>query len=244
MNIFKTILKWLFARFGYRIVYSFPGRVTGELLEKDLKKIIKSDSPVCFDIGANIGQTIDMLQSIFTNPHIHAFEPSPTLFQTLEKKNSAAKNVSLYQKAMGEKTGQMELKRYSAPVMNSLLVLEDCASADFNQSISLESTEKVEIVTVDQMVLELGLEFMDLLKCDTQGYDMKVLQGAHGILSKGAVGAVLIELIFRPMYKNQDFAPAIIQYLDTLGYKMVGIYEKNYKDDCLFWCNGLFIYRR
>ena len=50
---------------------------------KFIRALIPEKS-LCFDIGANTGQTIVHFRSIFRAPLIFAFEPSPATFKILE----------------------------------------------------------------------------------------------------------------------------------------------------------------
>ena len=53
---------------------------------------IKGHVKLIFDIGANIGQSIDRFQSIFPKSKIYSFEPTPNLFENLVQKYSSDNN--------------------------------------------------------------------------------------------------------------------------------------------------------
>jgi len=62
----------------------------------DIKGIIGSNlSPVIFDVGANVGQTIDALRKLFPSPTIHAFEPGRAAFDKLLQTHSKMPRVHL-----------------------------------------------------------------------------------------------------------------------------------------------------
>src|SRR5437016_4879599 len=63
-----------------------PERLTGSDLPIDLSKIISTRNPICIDVGANTGQTIDWLVRSLHHPTILAFEPSTTCFKILQQK--------------------------------------------------------------------------------------------------------------------------------------------------------------
>jgi hypothetical protein len=48
--------------------------------------------------------------------------------------------------------------------------------------------------TLDAEAARLGLERIDLLKIDVEGYEAEVLAGASELLGAGRIGAVLCEL--------------------------------------------------
>src|SRR4051812_18212186 len=69
----KSVMRPLIRRMGYDI-RRFG---LGQDAYLDIKGLIGSNlSPVIFDVGANVGQTIDALRETFPRPTIHAFEPS------------------------------------------------------------------------------------------------------------------------------------------------------------------------
>jgi hypothetical protein len=66
----------------------------------DMKRLV-SASPIIFDVGANIGQTVNNFREIFQNPHIHAFEPGRVTFTTLKKHCGNYHGVTLNDTALG-----------------------------------------------------------------------------------------------------------------------------------------------
>ena len=51
----------------------------------DMRKLVATDRPLVFDIGANRGQTIDQFRNAFARPVIHAFEPGRATFADLQR---------------------------------------------------------------------------------------------------------------------------------------------------------------
>lgn len=68
------------------LLYFKPGEPTGIDLNHDLQLLVKGRPPVIFDVGANVGQSIELFQSIFPDCHIYAFEPTASCVETLRKK--------------------------------------------------------------------------------------------------------------------------------------------------------------
>jgi hypothetical protein len=53
----------------------------GQDAYSDIKQIIGGrSSPVIFDVGANVGQTVDILLNLFPDAVLHGFEPGSTAF--------------------------------------------------------------------------------------------------------------------------------------------------------------------
>jgi FkbM family methyltransferase len=212
--------------------------VTGTDLEEDLRLLVGHDRPMCFDIGANEGQTIRMLQRAFTEPTIHAFEPSEATFQKL-KGEWFRRKVSFHPLALGSESAKREFINYRKSVLSSLLPLDENPSNRFRDT-EVVSRQTVEVQTVDGFVAENKIHRIDLLKVDTQGSDLAVLQGSAATLARGAIGHVLVELNFVPMYAGQPAAHEITSYLSQHGFALIDFYQKERDRHALAWCTALF----
>jgi hypothetical protein len=59
------------------------------------------------------------------------------------------------------------------------------------------------------------------LKIDTQGYEMKVVNGALGVLNR--IELIQVETAFFEAYHGQALIGDTIKFFDYLGYKVVSI---------------------
>src|SRR4051794_5886490 len=100
-RLFKNSVQSVLKRFGYRIVYSPQKTISGLSLTDDMKVIVGTETPLCFDVGANEGQTIEFIQSAFRAPEIYAFEPSTRTFAELRSRKFGPQ-VQIHQIALGE----------------------------------------------------------------------------------------------------------------------------------------------
>jgi hypothetical protein len=75
----KKVLRSLIRRMGYdfrklQIGEQIGPDQIGQNAYSDIKRFIApNSSPVIFDVGANVGQTIDAFREVFPQPKIHAF---------------------------------------------------------------------------------------------------------------------------------------------------------------------------
>ena len=114
----------------------------------DIKGIIGSNlSPVIFDVGANVGQTIDALRRLFPCPTIHAFEPGQAAFDSLLQTHSKIPRVHLNNLALGSKPGRQKFFEHYSSEMSSFLAL----GPDGWGQIS--SQREIEVSTVDSVLL-------------------------------------------------------------------------------------------
>jgi len=234
----KAIIQKLLSYSGLRLRQLPPDGLSATNLFEDLKKLIPSDSPICLDVGANIGQTAKKLNKTFKAPYIHAFEPSSEIFKTL-KSNVKGERMFLYNYALGNEIGKREFINYERACLSSFLTIEIHQENRFSD-VEEKKRELVELNTADSFLNENKIKKVDLLKIDTQGFDMNVLMGAEKSLENGVINYVLIELNFVKMYQNQNSPQDTIQYLKDRGLHLIDYYEKVRQNNTLAWCTALF----
>jgi len=235
---FKKIINNALGLLGLKLVRTSGERLSGVYLFEDLKTIINKETPVCLDVGANEGQTVSALCEVFSNPLIHAFEPSTEIFQTLRSKKSTGR-VFLHNVALGIKQQKRQFNNYEKSCFSSFLPFDPGADDGF-RLIGLHGNEMVEVDTVDRFLQQNDIHDVDLLKIDTQGFDLEVLSGAVNALQKGIVRNVLVELTFVKMYEGQSTPEDIIQLLKQHDIVLVDYYEKVWMNNRLAWCTALF----
>jgi FkbM family methyltransferase len=176
---------------------------------------------VIFDVGANEGQTIALARKAIEEPIIHAFEPTKTAYTILAK---AFPNVILNNFALGPKAGVQEIKEAGATTMSSLL--EPAKGGWDGQGWKdIKARYTVPVRTIDDYSLEAGIDKIELLKTDTQGYDLEVMKGAKRMFSEHRIRWVFTEITFPAMYQGQPSFEDIYSFLKERGLKLAGVYN-------------------
>ena len=237
-NLFKSLL----TKTGFFAARQFPNAVMGYDLARDLALVMNKDKPLCFDVGANKGQTIELLQDCFTTPTVHAFEPSSATFAGLSNRSfGEGGSVSLHQLALGEAVGEQTFHNYGTSELSSLLPLNRNQNESIFADQTIVSEETVTVDTLDHFCTEQGIAHIDLLKIDTQGYELSVLRGGTSLFGAGRVSAVLLELNFSPLYDGQSDPLLVFQFLRDHNLKLIDFYEKErMKNRELSWTTALF----
>lgn len=139
----------------------------GQDLRRFCQENLTPDS-VVFDIGANIGLTTFVLSQYADK--VFAFEPNPTVFPLLKQNMEANKlgNVSVHQMAVGATSGVTHFAGTSA----------------FGYMAKDASLPAVQVETVDRLVVDLGVDRLDLLKIDVEGFEPDVLAGARQTIKR------------------------------------------------------------
>jgi len=142
-------------------------------------KIRKGD--VVIDIGANVGMfTVKAAKAVGEKGLVIAVEPHPEnitlLYRNIERLK--LQNVKVIRKALG--SGKRKAKLFLATPGTSSLV---------------EREEKpflwVEVDTLDNLLSELRIRKVDLIKIDTEGSEVEILKGAQKTLNSKKVKLVI-----------------------------------------------------
>jgi FkbM family methyltransferase len=238
----KPIIKRLISPLGFDIVSSSR---SGLHVFNDVKRYLNDvhGNLQFLDVGANTGQTVAELLPNFPNCHIHAFEPTPEPFKALQKLALAhPSRVTPHQIALSNRSGTAKFFVDPFSVTNSLLEsdanLAEYRDSDPNASLSIEVT----LQTADAFCAAHGIEEIHLLKSDTQGADLSVLQGAAQLLENNRVSVILTEVLFTQFYRGQAHFEDIYKYLIERGFSFVNLYSVIHdKAGCAAWGDALFV---
>ena len=186
MNIIKKSVQKILGSLGYEI----QKKGFSNNFEVLAKLINKTENINIFDVGANEGRWIDSVNEFFKKPNIHAFEPSEKEFQILKEKYSEERNIVLNNFALGEMEDEQYFNINYKGGLNSFYDVNQNTNwfrrqqnnkKVFNENFTLKK-QKVSINTIDNYLISKNIEFIDIVKIDTQGYEPKVLEGALNAL--------------------------------------------------------------
>lgn len=186
--------------------------ISGELAF--LRQWLKDkDNPFVLDVGANVGGYSRDVVAINPSATVFAFEPHPLTFERLVSNLETYRNIRLFNCAVGDQPTRQMLydRRSEAGTMHASIyreVIEDIHQA---QSTAYE----VNVITLDEFIKEQRLVRVDLLKIDTEGYELNVLKGGVKAIHSGIFKAIQFEfnemnVVSRVFFK--DFIEALPQY--------------------------------
>ncbi|GAB4271008.1 MAG TPA: hypothetical protein DIU37_04245 [Opitutae bacterium] len=246
MITLKALLKKLIRCFGYnaeRIEGSFriykPGITSlGVTPDNDIQSLIgHKKNPIIIDAGANVGQTVEEFKNIYPSAIIHSFEPGPESFKNLQANTARWDDVFPNQAGLGDKAETKKFFQHEYSEMSSFLE----GNENFGSGKAINSIE-APIITLDDYTEEHGINFIDLIKTDTQGYDLQVLKGAKRLFQEKRVRLVFTEVIFVNMYEGHSSFEELYAYLTKHGFKLISMYDfRMYKQTYASWTDALFI---
>ncbi|MFN2542396.1 MAG: FkbM family methyltransferase, partial [Chthoniobacterales bacterium] len=83
----------------------------------------------------------------------------------------------------------------------------------------------------------------DILKSDTQGYELEVFKGAEEVIRENRIGLIYFEFIFAEMYRDLPPFDQVYRYLVERDFLLVGIYNFHRQNDLASWADILFVNR-
>ena len=231
----RRLARKILAHYGYSISRRPQG--IGADPFADMSKLVGTPRPLIFDVGANVGQSVQFFRSWFPKAEIHSFEPSPTTFELLKHNVSGDRGARVWNYGLGSQNAELEFLENSLPECSSFLPPGQSAWGAVMQKTV------VPVRTVDDFCAEHRIEKIDILKIDTQGYELEVLKGAERMCRAGVVSLVFCEMLIAEIYAGAASFGQLFDFLLSQGFLLVSFYDISYDKGLAGWMDGLFIHR-
>lgn len=141
--------------------------------ELSVLKNVVAPADTTVDVGANLGLYTRALAGL--SKRVHAFEPSPAMADLLRR--TSARNVVVHESALSDFDGgaTLHIPRAGERLSHGLASLERSAVA----------TQEVLTAAVERQRLDSVVEEdVAFVKVDVEGHELKVLQGAAGLIER------------------------------------------------------------
>ena len=197
---------------------------------------------IIFDAGANRGYITSRYRYLFPDATIHAFEPFPAAFNAMEERFRTDGSVICMRKALSQHTGQATLYTNTMDVTNALMPFAKGAPNYLPEKLMPDEAILVETVSLDDYVAGLGIERINILKLDTQGSELDILNDARNLLRSHRIDLVYSELIFVPVYEGQCEFFEVAQFPGENGYRIYDFHGFVYdRSGQLKWGDAIFL---
>ena len=191
------------------IYYGFREKSKELLLES-----IKENDTV-IDVGANVGEISLRAANIVGNNggKIYSFEPDLINFNRFLNniKINAVKNITPINKGLGNADGVFNLSVVDENIRGMNRIVES------NESLN---TSKIEVIILDNYMKIKNITRVDLIKIDTEGFEMNVIKGAKDLLKRFRP-ILFIELDEKNLIDQNSSPKEIIKHLINLNYNIV-----------------------
>lgn len=218
----KTV-KWFLARHGYAL-----HRTTAKVADPwaDILHLAHGwnySIKLFFDVGANDGETASIAIQRFPGARVISFEPHPSTYCGLMKRMGDETRFLAVNSALGSEIGEVAMFEYETSKINSLTDKARFA-VRFDQKAHRIS---VRCTTLDAYCAENGIEEIDVLKIDTEGFDFVVLQGGGAMLQNHAIKFIYFE--FNDLHPKGGTCGGALMPIEALlrphGYRFVASYN-------------------
>ncbi len=212
--------------------------------------IQKADVKRIIDVGASIGETTNDFLDWFPSSSVVAFEPLPSSFKKLSERRENAwtsRQVYLRPYALSDQEGRKLLHESELkPTTSSFAPINRFAGTRFShRGLSPDSPSAMEVDDSDVRLVEVPVTTLDrhfagyfpekewtgggidLLKVDTQSWDLYVLRGGERLLRETKL--VLLEWIFDDVYGKPSPLHELDFYMESCGFHLWDI-SHIYKD--------------
>tara|TARA_B100000029_G_C17181502_1_gene817149 strand:- start:16 stop:732 length:717 start_codon:yes stop_codon:yes gene_type:complete len=209
---------------------------------KALNSILGDNIEIFFDVGAHRGETIKLILKNFKVKKIYAFEPLEKNFLFLKKntlKLTYKNNIKLFNCALAEikeKRLMKEMEETSSSTLNSI---DETSKYFKRKNFFLNFSFKKNYYKEKRVSLEKAINIMinnnitsiELLKIDTEGYELNVIKGFESQIKK--IKVILFEhhydLMIKKKYKFQDINRYLIKQGFIMKYKFKMPFRKTFE---------------
>ncbi|HEY2223611.1 FkbM family methyltransferase [Actinomycetospora sp.] len=178
---------------------------------------------VCLDVGAEYGLYTWTLAGLAgRSGHVHAVEPQPgpSAFVDTVRRLLRARTVTVHRTALGAAAGGGVLslpRRRLLPVHGRAFLTTGASGLGSNAEFDHHEDVPVAVTTLDDLVSDLGLSRLDLVKADIEGAEALLLAGAHATLAT-LRPILMLELEDRHLARFGASVAEIVAGLGTAGY--------------------------
>ena len=191
------------------IYYGFREK-SKELLLENIK-----ENDTVIDVGANVGEISLRAANIVGNKigKIYSFEPDHINFNRFlnNMKINAVKNITPINKGLGNVDGVFNLSVVDENNRGMNRIVES------NESLN---TSKIEVIILDNYIKLKNITRVDLIKIDTEGFEMNVIIGAKDLLKRFRP-ILFIELDEKNLIDQNSSPKELIKHLINLNYNIV-----------------------
>jgi FkbM family methyltransferase len=187
------------------------------------------------DVGAHEGGYARLLRrEVQFAGEIVSFEPAAASFAALCSARAGDRRWRGHEYALGRAAGKATLNVFAESELNTLLEPSGYGVDRFPTMSRPLHGQMVEIHPLAEVFDEVTAHVPDprvLLKVDTQGFDLEVVEGAVEVLDR--VRALQLEVPVKHVYDNMPSLPRTLERLTELGFEVTGMFPVTRDRDLL-----------
>lgn len=192
------------------------------IIERQSALLCGRQISLVLDVGANAGQYGKFLrEKVGYQGRIVSYEPLKDAFALLQQSVADDPLWECHNIAFGDCTGSAMIN-ISANSWSSSLLPVSARTIEIEPSIDYVGKQEIAVYRLDTILDQFArADDRIFLKIDTQGYEMKILKGALGVIDRFQL--IQLETAFFEAYHGATLIGDVIKFLDYIGYKVVSI---------------------
>ncbi len=186
-----------------------------------------------FDVGCNEGNYITPF--LKSDADIHCFEPHPETCERLKTRYADNPKITVNQIGLSNKKEETYIYDYVGVNGSSHASLfEENITEVQNQP---SSKTKIALDLLDTYILDNNIEYIDLLKIDTEGNEIFVLKGAENALKHNKIGIIQFEFSALNISSRSFFKDFTKVLSDYNLYRLLpnGFFPLDYKKQAIVY---------
>jgi FkbM family methyltransferase len=204
---------------------------------------------VVVDIGAAGG--VSEVLSLAPLCEMHAVEPRDNSYQELVELNEQSpylKSFS-YSKGLAKVAGLRTLHVTKTPEASSLYAPNTSLVSRWRNDGAFDVVSEVDIdcTTLEDMLSNADVDYVDLIKIDTQGSELDILLGAGHYIDK--ISIIKCEIEFVELYTGQPLFDDVVRELSKRGFRFVDFFDGGFvgherENQKRIWGDAIFIKKK
>jgi FkbM family methyltransferase len=215
--------------------------------EQTLRRLVSFLSvDMVFDVGANVGQYgLQLRKKVGYCGPLISFEPMPHAAQKVRDLARMDKLWEVNESAIDRMSGKAQFHVMRGDQFSSLLKPSKQFEGRFYGQHKIRETIEVDVITLGDAVRKVSPFSKGLLKLDTQGTELRILQG--GVDSLSRFSAIQLGIGFQSLYEGEGSFGEIVDAKKFWGHGLSALFPNNQghfphllEMDAIFLRNELF----
>ncbi|EKD79379.1 MAG: methyltransferase FkbM family [uncultured bacterium] len=192
------------------------------VLPQALHQFLTDVHPKVMDIGARSGPLHEM-EMLAPYAHFVICEPDVTEAERVKQQLMRQwRDITVITQALARANGTVALHITAQPGLSSIVTPNQAVYAQYQHfaehpEYKIDHTITVPALTLETAAQQYHLQDVALMKLDTQGSELEILQsGSQSALDE--VVAIYIEGELKPFYTDQPLMADVMQFLDRHGF--------------------------
>jgi FkbM family methyltransferase len=216
LRFLKTGINYYKLRTHARHFAALPSPTQLELVIEWLYFLARPNIKVVYDVGAADGSFSAACSKLANIEAVVAFEPGAKALTRLNKLSLSATKITVNPVALGARSGTQSFYMTEDAHSSSLLLPRETLEELYPGRGSVEKQTLVEVGTLDSTIARFQLPPPDVIKLDTQGYELEILSRAESALASASF--CIVECCYEQLYAGAPLVGDVFAFFSDLGW--------------------------